>query len=236
MTPLFFANAQAFREWLEKNHATATELWVGYYKKASGKGGMVYADALEQALCYGWIDGIVKSIDEVCYMQRFTPRAKRSYWSAVNIRKMEGLIERGLARPAGRAAFETRTSRPPGRYSNENPNVALDAAAVRQFKANRDAWRWFEEQAASFRRVAAHWVTSAKKPETRAARLATLIESAARGKRPDAFDITAGSRRKTVTTKGARSGSSRPGPAAKARPAPPAGRRATRSDRSRARR
>jgi uncharacterized protein YdeI (YjbR/CyaY-like superfamily) len=188
-TPKFFKNAAAFRAWLERHHAARTELWVGYYKKSSGKGGMVYAEALEQALCFGWIDGIVKSIDEERYMQRFTPRRKGSYWSAVNIRKVGTLIEKGLMTPAGLATFAARGAAPPGRYSNENPDVALTPAMIRQFKQSRSAWRWFEQQPQSFRRVAAHWITSAKREETRAARLATLIASAERGERPPGFVV-----------------------------------------------
>src|SRR3982751_6346824 len=102
--PRFFTSADVFRSWLETHHATETELWIGYYKKASGKGGMVYQQALDQALCFGWIDGIAKSIDDDRYMQRFTPRRKGSYWSAVNIRKMSALIEQRLVSPAGMRA------------------------------------------------------------------------------------------------------------------------------------
>jgi uncharacterized protein YdeI (YjbR/CyaY-like superfamily) len=187
--PRFFRTPSAFRTWLQKHHAVKTELWIGYYKKSSGKGGMVYAEALEQALCFGWIDGIVKSIDEATYMQRFSPRQKRSYWSAVNIKKVQALIERGLMAPAGLAAFEARPAAPPGRYSNENRDVTLEPAMIRRFKGSPAAWHWFEQQPASFRRLAAHWVTSAKKDETRAARLATLIESAGRGEKPPGFVI-----------------------------------------------
>ena len=187
--PRFFKTPAAFRAWLERHHATESEIWVGYFKKSSGRGGLVYPDALVQALCFGWIDGMVKSIDEQTYMQRFTPRRKGSYWSAVNIRKVEALIEQGLMAPAGLRAFEARTAAPPGRYSNENPNITLTPAMVRQFKTNRPAWRWFERQSASFRRLAAHWVTSAKREETRTSRLAMLIEAAARGEKPKGFVI-----------------------------------------------
>ena len=187
MKPRFFADPPAFRDWLQANHATAAELWVGYYKKASGKGGMVYADAVEQALCFGWIDGVVNSIDADRYMQRFTPRRARSYWSAVNIRKAKALIETGQMAAPGLAVFRARSAAPPGRYSNENPNVSLDAAMLKRFKANRNAWTWFEDQSPSFRRLAAHWVTSAKREETRQARLATLVACATRGERPPGF-------------------------------------------------
>ena len=232
MTPRFFASAGDFRRWLERHHASETELWVGYYKKASGKGGMVYAEALEQALCFGWIDGVVKSLDDERYIQRFTPRRPRSYWSAVNIRRMQTLIERGLVAAAGIKAFEARSPAPPGKYSNEDHAAAFDAAMLRQFKANRQAWSWFETQSPSFRRLATHWVTSAKKPETRAARLAELIDRSARGERPKGFIPPA--KRTAVTP--APSGCSSQDRAAPMRRDPPADRRASHSDRSRARR
>ena len=193
--PTFFKNSDAFRKWLQRHHATHTELWVGYYKKSSGKGGLVYPEALDQALCFGWIDGQVRSIDRDCYMQRWTPRRARSYWSAVNIRKIQALIDAGLVAPAGLATFQARTDAPPGKYSNENKEASFDAAMLRQFKANRPAWHWFEAQSSSFKRVAVHWVTSAKKPETRATRLATLIASAERGEKPRGFVPTAALKR-----------------------------------------
>ena len=232
MKARFFASADAFRRWLEDHHASVPELWVGYYKKASGKRGMVYAEAVEQALCFGWIDGITKSIDGERYMQRFTPRRARSYWSAVNIRKMQTLIEQGRVAAAGLAAFEARPPTPPGKYSNENPNATFDASMLRQFKANKKAWSWFAVQSSSFRRLATHWVTSAKRPETRAARLAMLIDTSAGGERPKAFIPTTG--RKAVTS--ARSGSSPQGRAAPTGRGRQADSRASRTDRSRARR
>jgi uncharacterized protein YdeI (YjbR/CyaY-like superfamily) len=187
MKPRFFADPLDFRAWLEANHATAAELWVGYYKKASGKGGMVYRQALDQALCFGWIDGRVNSIDADRYMQRFTPRTARSYWSAVNIRKAEALIAAGQMAAPGLAVFRARGPAPPGRYSNENKAVTLDAAMLKRFKARRKAWTWFESQPPSFKRLAAHWVTSAKREETRQSRLTTLIECATCGERPPGF-------------------------------------------------
>jgi uncharacterized protein YdeI (YjbR/CyaY-like superfamily) len=187
MKPRFFRDPLDFRAWLEANHATATEVWVGYYKKASGKGGLVYQQALEQALCFGWIDGRVNSIDDERYMQRFTPRTARSYWSAVNIRKAEALIAAGQMATPGLAAFRARGAAPPGRYSNENKGVTLDAAMIERFKTRKKAWEWFEGQPASFKRLAAHWVTSAKREETRESRLTTLIACATRGERPPGF-------------------------------------------------
>jgi uncharacterized protein YdeI (YjbR/CyaY-like superfamily) len=189
MKPIFFADAGRFRAWLAAHGATAQELWVGYHKKGSGLGGMVYREALDEALCFGWIDGRVQSIDAERYMQRFTPRRARSYWSAVNVRKAEALVAAGRMAPAGLAAFRARPAAPPRRYSGENPAAALDASMVRTFKAEREAWAWFQRQAPSFRKVAAHWVTSAKRPETRTARLADLIACAARGERPKPFQV-----------------------------------------------
>ncbi len=185
--PRFFNGPREFRAWLDRHHAASAELWVGYYKKGSGRGGVVYREALDQALCYGWIDGQVRSIDEHAYMQRFTPRTAKSYWSAVNVRKATALIEAGLMTPAGRAAFEGRSATPPHRYSNENTAARPDASMLKEFKRHKRAWTWFERQAPSFRRVAAHWVTSAKKAETRTSRLATLIDCSARGRRPGPF-------------------------------------------------
>jgi uncharacterized protein YdeI (YjbR/CyaY-like superfamily) len=187
MKPRFFADPLDFRAWLQANHATAAEVLVGYYKKGSGRAGMVYAQALDEALCFGWIDGRVNSIDADRYMQRFTPRRSRSYWSAVNIRKVETLIAAGRMAAPGLAAFRARGSAPSGRYSNENKDVTLEPAMVKRFKATRKAWTWFEGQPPGFRRLAAHWVTSAKREETRQSRLAILIECATREERPPGF-------------------------------------------------
>src|SRR4051812_4559537 len=119
--PTFFRTANDFRRWLEKNHENKAELWIGYYKKAAGKAGMVYKEALDQALCFGWIDGVVRSIDEQSYMQRFTPRTKTSHWSNVNVRRFGELEAAGLVRPAGRAAFNRRTPERTGKASFESP-------------------------------------------------------------------------------------------------------------------
>ncbi len=189
MKPTFFKTPAAFRAWLETHQATATELWVGYYKKGSGQGGLVYQEALDQALCFGWIDGQVRSIDGDSYMQRFTPRRKGSAWSAVNVRKAQALVEAGLMTPAGLAAFRARIEPPPERDRRTTAGAAFDAAMLKRFKANHPAWAWFAEQAPSFRTMAAEWVTSAKKVETRASRLATLIDCAARGEKPKPFIV-----------------------------------------------
>ena len=182
MTPRFFRSQIAFRRWLEKNHATTTELWVGMHKVASGKGGLTYQEALEEALCFGWIDGVRRRFDEQSFAQRFSPRKPKSYWSAVNTKRAEDLKAAGRMHPAGLAAFERR-DKASGRYSFERQAAALDPAAEKRFRANRAAWQFFASQAPWYQRVAIHWVTSAKRDETRARRLATLIQDSAAGRR-----------------------------------------------------
>ena len=182
-TPRFFRTAAEFRRWLEKNHARAGEVWVGFWKKDSGKGGMVYPQALEEALCFGWIDGLVRGRDADCYMQRFTPRRPRSIWSAVNLRKVEALKAAGRMAPSGLEALEKRDPKRAGLYSNENRHVILSAAYQKRFKANRPAWKFFEAQPPGYRRLAAFWVMSAKKEETRERRFNQLVAGSQRGER-----------------------------------------------------
>lgn len=181
--PRFFRTPAAFRTWLERHHADAAELWVGFYKVKSGKGGMVYQQALDEALCYGWIDGIVRALDEERYVQRFTPRRTGSTWSLVNTRKVKLLIERGLMRPAGLAAFERRDGKKPTRYSFEQQHGGLSAEYQARLEADAAARRYFESQPPGYRRTAAWWVMSAKKEETRARRFETLLEDCAAGRR-----------------------------------------------------
>ena len=182
MAPRFFKTPAALRRWFEAHHATSAELWIGFYKKDSGRGGVVYKQALDEALCFGWIDGMVRRVDEVCYMQRFTPRRPRSTWSAVNIAKMRALIDGGRAQPAGLAAFERRTPDRSAVYSYEQRRAAALSPAERlAVKANPAAWSFFEVQPPSYRRTVAWWIQSAKKTETRARRLAVLIDCSARG-------------------------------------------------------
>lgn len=181
--PRFFASAAAFRRWLEKNHDREDELWVGLYKKASGKGGLTYREAVDQALCFGWIDGQSKSIDEVSYRQRFTPRRKSSIWSAVNIKRVAELKQAGLMDPAGVAAFETRDPTKAGLYSFENEPRSLDKQQERAFRGNKRAWGFFQAQPPGYRRNAIWWVVSAKREETKHRRLARLIEDSAEGRR-----------------------------------------------------
>lgn len=181
--PRTFATPAKLRAWFEKNHATKTELWIKYYKVASGKKGVVYREALDEALCFGWIDGQAKGIDESSYMQRWTPRKKGSYWSAVNIRKAEALIAAGRMAPAGLAAFEARDASAALRYSFENRPRDLPREAAAEMRRNPAAWAFWSAQPPSYRRAATWFVVSAKKEETKARRLAQLVACSAKGER-----------------------------------------------------
>jgi uncharacterized protein YdeI (YjbR/CyaY-like superfamily) len=181
--PRFFATPQAFRSWLEKNHDAAIELWIGFYKVHSGKKAMTYAEAVDEALCYGWIDGLVKRYDDAAFMQRFTPRKAKSTWSEINIRKVAALeAARRMAAP-GLAAFRARDPARTGLYSFENRNPVFDAAAAKAFRSKKKAWAFFEAQPPGYRRTATHWVMSAKLDETRKRRLGVLISDSAAGRR-----------------------------------------------------
>ncbi len=183
MEPVFFATAQELRAWLEQHHETANELLVGYYKKGAGRSGINHSDAVEQALCFGWIDSVGRRIDEERYQVRFTPRRQGSVWSAVNIAKVAELTERGLMHPAGLRAFEARRPDRVVTYSYEQPEGAeLDEEQLARLRAVPAAWEWFTKQASSYRRSAAHWVISAKRADTRERRLAQLIADSAAGR------------------------------------------------------
>jgi uncharacterized protein YdeI (YjbR/CyaY-like superfamily) len=181
--PTFFRTPDAFRRWLERHHAAKTELWVGFYKAASGRGGLTYTDALDEALCFGWIDGVRKRLDAEAFVQRFSPRTAKSYWSAVNTTRVLALKKAGRMHAAGLAAFERRDRATSGRYSFERAGAALPPADEKRFRANRKAWAYFEAEAPWYRRVVAHWVTSAKREETRQRRLDRLIADSAAGRR-----------------------------------------------------
>jgi uncharacterized protein YdeI (YjbR/CyaY-like superfamily) len=184
MRPKFFATAADFRKWLEKNHDKAQELQVGFHKKASGKPSITWSEAVDQALCFGWIDGIRKSVDESSYMNRFTPRRPRSTWSAVNVEKVRDLTRRGLMHPAGLAAFEKRSDDKTAIYSFEQREAArFDEELERRFRANERAWNWFQSQPAGYKKTVTYWVMSAKRQETRDRRLALLIDDSANGRR-----------------------------------------------------
>jgi uncharacterized protein YdeI (YjbR/CyaY-like superfamily) len=175
MTPVFFANQAGFRKWLQKNHRKQTELLVGFYKVGSGKPSMSWSQSVDEALCYGWIDGVRTSIDKASYQIRFTPRKPTSIWSAININKIEALIKAGLMQPAGLASFEKRTETRSRVYSHEKEGVAFTKEFIKQFKANKKAWHYFEALAPSYQKVSTHWVMSAKQEATRLKRLNQLI-------------------------------------------------------------
>jgi uncharacterized protein YdeI (YjbR/CyaY-like superfamily) len=181
--PVFFQSPAVLRTWLEKNHGKAAELWVGFYKKASGKPSVTWPEAVDQALCFGWIDGVRKSLGETSYMIRFTPRKPSSIWSAINIKRVAELTESGAMQPAGLRAFEARQEKKSGIYAYEQKTSStLCEAHERQFRANRAAWKYFQAQAPWYRRTATWWVISAKKEETSLKRLGELIESSAQGR------------------------------------------------------
>ena len=174
MTVVHFQSATDLRQWLEVHHATKSELWVGFYKKASGKVGITYAEALDEALCFGWIDGIRKRVDDESYTNRFTPRRPRSIWSLVNIRRVKQLRALGRMSAAGLKAFAARKPERSGIYSFEQ-KTAFDADTESQLKASKQAWIFFQARPLGYRRRMTHWIMMAKRPETRARRLAHLI-------------------------------------------------------------
>ena len=180
--PTFFKSAADFRAWLDKHHASAEELLVGFHKKALGKG-ITYAQALDEALCYGWIDGVRRRVDAEAYSIRFTPRRPGSIWSAVNVRHMERLIASGATKPPGLSVYQGRDQKKTNLYSYERATAKFDAALEAQLRANKKAASFFEAQPPGYRKVIAHWVTSAKKEETRARRMAQLIATSAKGSR-----------------------------------------------------
>jgi uncharacterized protein YdeI (YjbR/CyaY-like superfamily) len=181
--PIFFATPDEFRTWLEKHHDSAREVLVGYYKTSSSRPSITWPQSVDQALCFGWIDGVRKRIDDERYMIRFTPRKPGSNWSAVNVARIKELTELGLMRPAGLHAFQARVEANTGVYAYEQRDAAaLDDAEEREFRANPQAWAFFQARAPSYRKAAIWWVVSAKKPETRRKRLATLIDDSANGR------------------------------------------------------
>ncbi len=183
MKPIFFATPVKWRAWLEKNHDSKSEVLVGFHRKSSGLPTMTWSEAVDQALCFGWIDGVRRSIDETSYYNRFTPRRPNSNWSAVNIKKVEKLTKQGLMHPAGVAAFERRSKERSKTYSYERANAKLNASYEKRFRARKGAWAFWESQPPGYRRTATWWVVSAKREETRERRLATLIEDSAKGRR-----------------------------------------------------
>lgn len=183
MIPTFFANQSEFRKWLEKNHQKEKELLVGFYKVTSKKLSMSWSESVDQALCFGWIDGVRKSIDKDSYTIRFTPRKPSSIWSAINIQKIEDLTKAGLMKDAGLKAFSFRTESKSKIYSHEKEPVPLNEAYEKEFKNNKTAWEFFEKQAPSYKKVMIHWIMSAKQEKTRQSRLEKTIKESENQKR-----------------------------------------------------
>jgi uncharacterized protein YdeI (YjbR/CyaY-like superfamily) len=193
LKPRFFKTPSDLRQWFEAHHASAAEQWVGFYKRDSGKASITWPQSVDEALCFGWIDGIRKSIDDVSYMIRFTPRKARSTWSTVNIKRVGELSEQGLMRPAGLKAFAARQENRSGIYSYEQRSPELPDEYRKILRKNRGALQFFEAQPPSYRKAANWWVTSAKKEETRLKRLERLIQlSAARQRIPQFTALTKG--------------------------------------------
>jgi uncharacterized protein YdeI (YjbR/CyaY-like superfamily) len=180
---VFFESQAGFREWLERNHATEDALLIGFHKKASGRGGLTYREALDEALCFGWIDGVRTSLGPDAYSQRFTPRRKRSIWSNVNVKRFGELQSEGRAAPAGRAAFDSRTADRTGIYSAEQREIELEPGHLARLQADEAAWAYWRSAPPSYRKPATWWVISAKKPETRERRFVQLLNCSAKGER-----------------------------------------------------
>jgi uncharacterized protein YdeI (YjbR/CyaY-like superfamily) len=185
MKIVHFSSQEEFRKWLVKNHAAAGELFVGFHKKSSGKKGATYSEALDEALCFGWIDGVRRSIDADSYMIRFTPRKPKSIWSLVNVRHTERLQKAGKMAEPGLKAFALREKHRTGIYSFEQKRPGLSAKLKKLFRANGPAWEFFCRQAPWYQRTAGHWVVRAKQEETRLRRFAKLVEVSVNGQRLD---------------------------------------------------
>jgi uncharacterized protein YdeI (YjbR/CyaY-like superfamily) len=183
MIPRFFRTPNEFNAWLARNHATATELWVGLYKKHAAHRGMTYPQAVDEAICWGWIDGVMHRVDDDRTAQRYTPRKAKSTWSLINVAKVKVLKAAKRMRPPGLAAFKARDPERTGIYSFEKAEAAFSAPQARLFKRSAATWKWFSAQTPSYRHVATHWVISAKREETRACRLEQLVAHSAEGKK-----------------------------------------------------
>jgi uncharacterized protein YdeI (YjbR/CyaY-like superfamily) len=181
--PKFFKTPPEFHDWLEQNHDSMVELLVGFHKKGSGKKSITYAEALDEALCYGWIDGVRKSIDDTSYTIRFTPRKPRSIWSNINVRHVERLKKEKRMQPPGLKAYAARDEKRTGVYSFENRPQELSPEYKKKFQVNKTAWKFFQAQPPYYVKVCSFWVMSAKKEETQLRRLGQLIEVSARNER-----------------------------------------------------
>lgn len=181
--PTFFRTPADFRKWLTKHHASAAELWVGFHKKDSGEQSITWPESVDEALSYGWIDGVRQKVDETSYKIRFTPRRPRSIWSAVNIRRVTELTRDGRMQPAGAKAFAARLENKSGIYAYEQRQPELPETYAKELRKNRAAAKFFESQPPSYRKLAMWWIVSAKQEETRRKRLRKLIEASAAGRR-----------------------------------------------------
>ncbi len=190
MNPAFFKTQAEFSAWLWENHRIVKELWVGFHRRTSGKPGISYPEAVDEALCFGWIDGVRKKIDEQSYQVRFTPRKANSIWSAVNTKRVSELIELGRMHASGKRVFEGRDQKQSLQYSYERKNARLYGDLEKSFRANKEAWEFFQAQAPWYRRTASWWVISAKQQSTRLRRLSTLIDNSAHRRRIDMLNPT----------------------------------------------
>ena len=184
---VFFASPEELRAWFDEHHETADELWVGYHRKATGRPTVTWPEAVDEALCVGWIDGIRYRLDDTRHAQRFTPRRKGSIWSAINTKRAGELMAEGRIRPAGLRAFEARSPERTAVYSYERETAAFSKDQQRRFEADRPAWAFFQAQAPSWRRAITHWVSSAKREETRERRFVRLVEDSRAGRRTGAL-------------------------------------------------
>ncbi len=183
MTPRFFKTPAAFRKWLAANHAKSKELWVGFYRKDSGTPSITWPESVDEALCFGWIDGVRKRLDDESYVIRFSPRKPNSIWSAVNIRNVERLIKEDRMKPAGMRAYEARKEFRSGIYSYEQRGPELVEPYASTLKRNKAAWKFFSAQPAGYRKMMNWWVVSAKREDTRLERLAKLIQASEKRER-----------------------------------------------------
>ncbi|MBK9590887.1 MAG: YdeI/OmpD-associated family protein [Crocinitomicaceae bacterium] len=176
MTPKFFATPAAFRKWLEKNYQSEPELLVGYYKVGTKKPSITWSESVDQALCFGWIDGVRRSIDEESYCIRFTPRRSNSIWSDINIKKVKELTKAGLMTEDGQKAFALRKEDKSGIYSHEKEPEFLNKNFEKIFKANKVAWTYFNAQSPSYKKMMIHWIMTAKQEKTQLSRLTQTIK------------------------------------------------------------
>ena len=187
MAPTYFPTEADFRRWLKANHESAPELLVGFWKKGSGRPSIDWPQARDQALCFGWIDGVRRSLGDEAYTIRFTPRRSGSIWSKVNVDRFNALKADGQMTPAGEQVYEENKHKS-GLYAYEKPLASLEPEEEKIFRKEKQAWKYWEDQPAGYRKVVLNWITTAKRPETRAKRFTTLIEDCAAGRRIAGYD------------------------------------------------